>query len=67
MTAAEALQAAVNLLAHARQAHDDGLVQASVALASEAQGWAMVAWAIETGVPAPDNPDRQPAEPPPAG
>lgn len=56
MTAADALQAAVNLLAQAREANDSGNEHMALALASEASGWALVAQAIEAGVPPPDNP-----------
>lgn len=67
MTAADALQAAVNLLTQAREASDDGYSQLALILATEAQTWATIALAIEAGTPAPDYPDRQPAPFPPAG
>ena len=54
MTAAEALQAAVQLLAQARVAADNQDHQLALVLSSEAAGWALIANAIESGVPAPD-------------
>lgn len=56
MTAAEALQAAVQLLAQARQAADAQDHRLALVLSSEAAGWALVSNAIEGGVPAPDGP-----------
>lgn len=67
MTAAEALQAAVNLLAQARQASESGAHYLALTLATEASAWALAASAIEAGVPAPSLPDRQLAESPPGG
>lgn len=67
MTAAEAVQEAVNLLAQARQAGDDGFPDMALQLATEAVAWAQVALAIEAGAAQPAIPERQPAQAPPAG
>lgn len=61
MTAGEALQSAVNLLAQARQASDSGQNGWALSLATESLAWAQVALAIEAGAPAPAVPDSQPA------
>lgn len=60
MTAADALQAAANLLAQARDASDAGRPNLGLVLATEALAWSQIALAIEAGAPPPNLPDRQP-------
>lgn len=60
MTAGEALQAAANLLASARQASDEGRPNLGLVLATEALAYSQIALAIEAGAPPPTLPDRQP-------